>query len=85
MEKPSTIHPLRTARMAKGLTLQKAADKVGCTKTAWCDWELGKRVPNRTFMPRVCGLTGLQPNDFYTFTSCIHANSGQPTPAQKAA
>lgn len=65
MVTPTALHPLRRARLAKGLTIQEAADEIGCTKTAWCDWELGKRIPNRTFMPRACALTGLQPNDFY--------------------
>ncbi|MGN6124780.1 MAG: helix-turn-helix domain-containing protein [Sphingomonas oligoaromativorans] len=59
-------HPLTAWRMAAGLSMQKAAALIPCTRQCWRDWERGHRIPNRAMMPRVCEISGLVPNDFYS-------------------
>lgn len=43
------------------------ANTVGTTRQSWAEWENGRRIPNRTFMPRVLALTGgkVTADDFY--------------------
>jgi predicted transcriptional regulator len=60
-------HPLRRWRVAKGLSLTQAAKNLGTTKSAWCDWEYARRIPNRRWMARIRTLTGgaVDANSFY--------------------
>ena len=43
----STTTPLRTARIARGLSQQQAADLVGLSQSAWSRVESGKTMPQR--------------------------------------
>lgn len=55
---PGTCHPLRAWRMAQGLSLAQAADKVGTTRQVWHNWETGKRRPRPRYMARLRQVTG---------------------------
>lgn len=61
------LHPLKRWRLAQGLTLVAAAERVDTTRQSWFEWETGRRKPNDEFMQKVCSETGLTPNDFYRF------------------
>lgn len=60
-------HPLRKWRLEQGLTLDAAAAGVGSFRGTWYDWETGRRIPDREYMPKVYRFTrgAVQPNDFY--------------------
>jgi hypothetical protein len=49
------------------MTLDAAAAGVGTVRQVWCDWERGRNIPSRTYMPRVFSFTrgAITPNDFY--------------------
>jgi len=49
------------------MTMEKAADQVGVTRSAWNDWEKGKRMPGPAIMVEIFRITGgaVAPNDFY--------------------
>jgi DNA-binding XRE family transcriptional regulator len=59
-------HPLRRWRLDQEpeLSVAEAAEKAGVTRQTWYEWEKWS-VPNSTLLPKVCELTGLEPNDFY--------------------
>jgi hypothetical protein len=63
------IHPLRAWReeQVPRMTLDAAAAGVGTTRQTWYDWESGRRIPDRRYMPRLYSLTrgAVVPNDFY--------------------
>lgn len=67
MTQPTKDHPLRRWRKSKGLTLEECAKRVGTSRQVWSDWERARRLPNRTFMPKVRALTGGQvtADDFF--------------------
>lgn len=52
-------------RETKGLTLEDAAKMVGTTRQVWSAWELGRRRPDATFMPKVRQVTGLSADVFF--------------------
>jgi hypothetical protein len=62
-------HPLREwrKRQLPKLTLDAAAAAVGTVRQVWRDWEIGRNIPSRTYMPRVYAFTKgvITPNDFY--------------------
>lgn len=49
-------HPLRVARIAKGLTLQKVAEILGTTKATVSGWELGRSYPRPATATRLVKL-----------------------------
>ena len=55
---PQSCHPLRAWRVAQGLSLAQAADKVGTTRQVWHNWETGKRRPRPRYMARLRQVTG---------------------------
>lgn len=61
------LHPLRKWRIEEGLTLDAAAAGVGTFRGTWYDWEIGRRIPDRDYMPRVCRFCRyeIMPNHFY--------------------
>ena|SRR5438874_328699 len=61
------LHPLRKWRLEQGLTLDAAAAGVGSFRGTWYDWETGRRIPDREYMPKVYRFTGgaVTPNEFY--------------------
>jgi hypothetical protein len=61
------IHALRRWRLSQGLTLDAAAAGVGTFRGTWNDWETGRRIPDRNYMPKVWAFTkfAVEPNDFY--------------------
>lgn len=61
------LHPLRKWRLGQQLTLDAAAAGVGTFRGTWYDWEIGRRIPDREYMPRVCRFCRYEvmPNDFY--------------------
>lgn len=63
------LHPLRKWRLGQAprLTLDAAAALVGTVRAVWYDWEIGRRIPDRTFMPRIYRATRgeVTPTDFY--------------------
>lgn len=67
MTDPVPVHPLRSWRLSKDLTLDAAAAKVGTTRQVWHAWETGRRTPSRTFMPKVLALCGgeVSGDDFF--------------------
>lgn len=61
------LHPLRRWRLSQGLTLDAAAAGVGTYRGTWNDWETGRRIPDRNYMPKVWAFTrfAVEPNDFF--------------------
>jgi hypothetical protein len=63
------VHPLRAWREAQQprMTLDAAAAGVGTVRQTWYDWETGRRIPDRTYMPRIYGFTQgvVRPDHFY--------------------
>lgn len=49
------------------MTLDAAAAGVGTVRQTWYDWETGRRIPDRTYMPRIYGFTKgvVRPDHFY--------------------
>jgi hypothetical protein len=47
------VHPLRRWREERGYTLDAAAAGVLTVRQVWRDWEIGRRLPDRTFMHRL--------------------------------
>ncbi len=47
------LHPLRQWRLDQGLTLDAAGAGVGTFRSTWYDWEIGRRIPDRTYMPKI--------------------------------
>lgn len=58
MNETAALHPLRKWREAAEHTQEWCAEQVGTTRQVWSDWERRRRIPNRTYMPRVVALTG---------------------------
>lgn len=60
-------HPLRLWRLNKGWTLDACAAGVGTVRQVWRDWEIGRRIPARSFMLAIYRFTQgeIEPNDFY--------------------
>ena len=67
MAQVAPSHPLRAWRESRGKTLAWCAAKVGVTRQAWSDWERGRRIPNKTYMPKIKDITGgaIGADDFY--------------------
>lgn len=67
MTQNRTISALRRWRESEGKTQEECAASVGTTRQVWSDWERGRRIPSKPFMPRVIALTGgqVQAGDFY--------------------
>ena len=65
----SALRAWRLAQLRNGrrMTLEAAATMVGVTRSAWNDWEKGKRTPGQVLMRELYTLTGgaVTPNDFY--------------------
>lgn len=49
------------------MTLDAAAAAVGTVRQVWFDWEMGRNIPSRTFMPRIFAFTrgDIRPDHFY--------------------
>lgn len=47
MRYPETASLIRSARLRKGLSQEKAARRVGCTRLQWINWEKGAHRPTR--------------------------------------
>jgi DNA-binding XRE family transcriptional regulator len=60
-------HPLKTWRIAKGLTVPDAAVQVPVTRQTWYSWERNGSRPPEQLMARLVEMTegAVQPNDFY--------------------
>lgn len=58
---------LSQLRNGRPMTLEAAATMIGVTRSAWNDWEKGKRTPAHALMIELYSLTGgsVTPNDFY--------------------
>lgn len=67
MAQNETLSALRRWRETEAKTQGACAAKVGTTRQVWSDWERGRRVPSKSFMPKVVALTGgvVQAGDFY--------------------
>lgn len=67
MSEPETMMPLRKWREKQGKTQEWCASQIGTSRQVWCDWERGRRIPNKVFMPKVVRLTGgeVTAGDFY--------------------
>jgi transcriptional regulator with XRE-family HTH domain len=76
------VHPLRAWRLEQGYTLDAAAAGVGTVRSTWCDWESGRRIPDRSTMPKVFAFTrgAVTPNDFYDLPDLAHAQPELPIP-----
>jgi transcriptional regulator with XRE-family HTH domain len=63
------LHPLRDwrRRQQPRLTMDAAASAVGTTRQTWYDWEIGRRIPDRSYMPKIYRFTrgAVTANDFY--------------------
>jgi transcriptional regulator with XRE-family HTH domain len=55
---PAACLSLKDWRTARDKTQEECAGAVGTTRQVWSDWERGRRIPNRHFMPLVVNLTG---------------------------
>lgn len=62
-----TKSALRCWRERQSKTQEECAAKVGTSRHVWSDWERGRRIPNRQFMPRILALTEgeVHAGDFY--------------------
>lgn len=49
----STAHPIRKARIARRLSQAQLAAKLGVTKAAVSQWELGNKLPRPEFARRL--------------------------------
>ena len=60
-------YKLRNWRRAEGLTQAGAAERFGCARRTWNQWEQGNWIPGPGHMIELVNLTGgqVQPNDFY--------------------
>lgn len=67
MAQQTGINPLRKWRENQGKSQGECASQIGTSRQVWSDWERGRRVPNREFMPKVVKLTGgaVTAGDFY--------------------
>ena len=54
---------LKQARLAEGLTQQKAAAKIGITYQAYQAYELGKSLPSMENFLKLCAIFDTAPND----------------------
>lgn len=61
------LHPLKQWRVARGYTMEAAAAMLGTWRQTWHDWECGRRIPDRRYMPAVYLLTEgeVRPDHFY--------------------
>ena len=68
MDQQTPKSKLRRWRESERKTQDWCAKRVGTFRQVWSDWERGRRVPNREFMPKVVALTGgkVVAGDFYT-------------------
>ena len=62
-------HPLKSWRVAKGLTQDEAAQRVGVTKQCWSLWESGARVPHSQHMRKLMRECGVKPDQVYAAAS----------------
>lgn len=67
MTQSRTISALRRWRLSQGKTQGECASEIGTSRQVWSDYERGRRIPNRHFMPLIVKLTGgeVQAGDFY--------------------
>lgn len=64
---------LKDARIRKQMTMQAAADVLGCAKSALGHWETGRNAVSVVDLLRLAALYGVPPEQF------IPGNAGQPT------
>ena len=53
---------LKTARQKKGLTMQAAADLIGCAKSALGHWETGRNAVSVVDLLKLAALYGVEPD-----------------------
>lgn len=58
MRYPETASLIRSARLRKGISQEKAARRVGCTRLQWINWEKGAHRPVR-FVNDLVDVLGL--------------------------
>lgn len=82
-------HPLRRWRLSQdpALTLDAAAAGVGTFRGTWYDWETGRRIPDRSYMPKLYRYTrgAITPNDFYDLPDLATGNLPLEAPEAPAA
>lgn len=49
---------LRAARLAAGLTVPEAADRIGVAASTWYDWEVGRHIPPITTLAAIAAALG---------------------------
>lgn len=49
---------LKEARESNNWTQQEFANRIGCTRATYCNYENGKRHPDDEILRSICGLTG---------------------------
>ncbi len=63
------LHPLRKWRLDQvpKMTLDAAASGVGTFRSVWYDWEIGRRIPQPSFMQKIFLFTrgAVDANSFY--------------------
>jgi transcriptional regulator with XRE-family HTH domain len=59
MRYPETAALIKSARLRKGLSQEKAAQQVGCSRLQWINWEQGVHRPGRhaAALAGVLGIT----------------------------
>lgn len=63
MQAPEKLKQWRDKRKGEGgkpLSQVEAARKVGASGPAWCDWELGKKIPDIEKAAEIEKLTGIR-------------------------
>ena len=63
---------LKMARQRKGLTMQAAADLIGCAKSALGHWETGRNAVSVVDLLKLASLYGVEPDELI---------SGRPAPS----
>jgi len=54
---------LKTARLRKGITMQAAADLIGCAKSALGHWETGRNAVSVVDLLKLASLYGVEPDE----------------------
>lgn len=54
---------LKQYRVAKGLTCEKLGKRVGVSRSAVSNWELGKRLPVPCTYPKLARVLGMDPRE----------------------
>lgn len=62
-------------RISSGLSRQQVAEKLGCTTSAICQWENGKRQPDADTLIQLIHIYNVKSlNEFFGEKSEIHTN-----------